>query len=72
MAVVNKMELGRELTRTLNQVNRQMEAMNKVAKEMGIESFELRDSLGHWVMPPLLSAKANLLHALAIINQRER
>ncbi len=48
MAVVNKMELGRELTRTLNQVNRQMEAMNKVAKEMGIESFELIESSGQF------------------------
>lgn len=71
MAVVNKMELGRELFRTVTAVNRQIDEVKKRAESLGIQPEEMRDENGGWVLSPLLSAKAQCLNALAIINQRD-
>ena len=72
MPVVNKMELGRELSKTVIQINRVIEDVRQQAGEMEIEAAKLRDSNGNWVMIPLLAAKAQSLHALALINQKEK
>lgn len=72
MAVANKMELGRELFRTSVLINLQIEEVKKKAKDAGIEATQLRTQDGTWVLIPLLAAKAQVLHALAIINQKER
>lgn len=72
MVVVNRMELGRELTRTLVQVNAQIEAVRREAVSMGIEAVDMKDAHGNFVLIPLLAAKAQALHALALANQRER
>ncbi len=69
MAVVNRMELGRELMRTLSQVNRQMEKVDKEASKLNISPYCLRDDGGNYMLTPLLAAKAQLLHALALINK---
>jgi len=71
MAVVNKMELGRELFRTISQINQQIDEVVKEAKTLGIQAWELRDPKGGFILAPLLAAKAQCLHALAIINQRD-
>lgn len=71
MAIVNRMELGRELTRTLVQVNQQIEAIKKNGDDRGINPYEMRDPNGNFVLVPLLSAKANLLHGLAVVNDRK-
>ena len=72
MAVVNRMELGRELTRTLVQVNAQIEAVRREAVTMGIEAVDMKDTHGNFVLIPLLSAKAQALHALTLANQKDR
>jgi len=72
MVVVNRMELGRELTRTLSQVNRQIEAVQRDAVAKGIEAVDMRDTNGNFVLIPLLAAKAQALHALTLANQRDR
>jgi hypothetical protein len=72
MAVVNRMELGRELMRTLSQVGRQMESLEKEAKKRDVSPYDLRDPMGNYMLPPLLSAKAQLLHALALVNQKDQ
>ena len=71
MAVVNKMELGRELFRAISQINEQVDEIKKRAERDGIKPIEMRYSNGEWVLVPLLAARAQCLHALAIINQRD-
>jgi hypothetical protein len=71
MAIVNKMELGRELFKTTAQINAMIDRVEKDADEMGINPIDLKDNKGNWVLVPLLSAKAQCLHALALINQRD-
>lgn len=71
MAIVDKMNLGHELVRTLSQINNQIEEVKTQAENMDIAPYRLRDTQGNWVLPPLLSAKAQCLNALAIINQRD-
>lgn len=71
MAVVNKMELGRELFRTVAAINRQIDEVKKHAETMGVRPEALRDQNGGWVLAPLLAAKAQCLGALAIINQKD-
>jgi hypothetical protein len=64
------MELGRELARTMAQINAQIEEVKKFAKSNDMTPFEIRDSNGNWIMAPLLAAKAQALHALVLVNQR--
>lgn len=70
MAVINKMELGRELFRTVAAINIQIDEVKNSAKSRGIKPEEMRDANGGWVLVPLLAAKAQCLNALAIINQK--
>lgn len=71
MAIVNRMELGRELFRASVQINAQIDEVKKKAKDLKVEPQQLRLSDGTWAMVPLLAAKAQVLHALAIINQKD-
>jgi hypothetical protein len=71
MAVINKIELGRELFRTVAAINIQIEEIKNHSKSMGIKPEEMRDAYGGWVLVPLIAAKAQCLNALAIINQRD-
>jgi hypothetical protein len=71
MPVANKMELGRELFRTLTQLKQQIEEIHKQADKAGVTPYQLRDPYGTWLLSPLLAAKAQALHALAIINQKD-
>jgi hypothetical protein len=71
MAVVNRMELGRELVRTLHQVGRQIETVERDAKKKGVSQYSLQDTNGNYMLSPLLTAKAQLLHALTLINAKD-
>lgn len=71
MAIVDKMNLGHELVRTLSQINNQIEEVKTQAEASEIAPYRLRDTQGNWILIPLLSAKAQCLNALAIINQRD-
>jgi hypothetical protein len=65
------MELGRELMRTLGQIDRQMRTVEGEASEQNTSAYCLRDTNGNYVLPSLLSAKAQILHALALINKKD-
>lgn len=67
---VSRIELGRELARSIAMINRQIEEVKKTAKMMEIEPYEVRDAKGSWVMIPLLAGKAQALHALTLVNQK--
>lgn len=70
MTAIRKMELGRELGKTVAQINSQLQTVEHDAKRRGISPHDLQDSSGNWVMVPLLAAKAQALHALVLINQK--
>lgn len=71
MAVVNRMELGRELMRTFTQVSRQIEKVEKEANKENVSPYCLKDKNDNYMLTPLLAAKAQLLHALTLINKDE-
>lgn len=71
MAVVNKMELGRELFTTISQINSLIDWVKTEAEEAKVQPIRMRDSRGDLVLIPLLVGKAQCLNALAIINQRD-
>jgi hypothetical protein len=70
MTVVRGMELGRELTKVMSQLNQFIDVEKKRAKKMGIDPATLRDTNGNLVLAPLYIAKAQTLHALVLVNQR--
>ena len=70
MTVVRGMELGRELTSTLSQVNAQIAAIRTHCVDRGMDPYQLRDQNGAYALSPLLAAKAQCLHALVLVNQR--
>jgi hypothetical protein len=66
MAEIGVVELDRELVISLNEVTEQIDALRRVAIEVGCTSYQLRDSNGGFMLAPLLVAKANILHALML------
>jgi len=52
---------------TLDEIDRQIREMDDVARAMNLETVQLRDPQGNWPLVPLLGAKAQCLHALAIL-----
>lgn len=70
MAIVHGMELGRELGRTLVQINEQINIVKVEAERLDISPFAMRDANNSYVMAPLLAAKSQILHALVLVNQR--
>lgn len=53
-------------------VERQIDVVIKEAVKMEISALEMRDNNGGFVMIPLLAARAQVLHALAILNQKDK
>jgi hypothetical protein len=70
MTVIQGMEIGRELSRTLIQINQQIDEVRKEAEKGDVSPYRLRNADGNWVLVPLLAAKAQALHALTLVNQR--
>ena len=69
MPIVNRIELGRELVKTLGHVNLQIQEVVKLAKDMECEPHAVRDTRGGFLLAPLLVSKTQLLHALVLINK---
>lgn len=61
--------LRRDTIQLLKQIDAQINEVNKRAAEMEIESYQLQDSSGNWVMTPLLLAKTQ---AYAILVQLQK
>ena len=72
MAEVRELELGRELVNALSEVEAQIQATRNVAIELGCTVYQLRDSRGGFMLAPLLHDKSQLLHALTLLNRREK
>ncbi len=65
---MNRTEIFLSNLETLtHQIDNQMEVVYKTAKSMQIEPFALRDPKGSWVMVDLMLAKAQVLHARALV-----
>lgn len=71
MPVVNRAELGREIVRAFNQVNRQIEVLEREASGQDSSVFKLQDTHGTFMMVPLIAAKAQMLHALVLLNHKD-
>jgi hypothetical protein len=71
MTVVNRTELGREIMRAFNQISRQVEVLERDAAAQNVNPYQLQDVTGAYQMIPLLTAKAQLLHSLVLINHKE-
>lgn len=70
MPAVSPIELGRELMTTLREVNVQIEEVKDRANSEGIIPYKMRDAAGNFVLAPLLVSKSQLLHSLALLNQK--
>lgn len=71
MAVVNRAELGREIMRTFSQISRQIEVLEREASGQDISPYKLQDARGDFMMVPLIASKAQLLHALVLLNHKD-
>lgn len=68
--VVSKIELGQEIVSALRDVNKQIEEVKDQAHAMDVAPYKLKDYHGDFMLSPLLASKAQLLHAVALINQK--
>lgn len=59
-----------ELVKVLQEIDTQIEEVEKYASELNIPVYTLRDANGSWVYIPLLTAKAQVLAALTQNNSR--
>jgi hypothetical protein len=71
MAVVNRVELGREIMRAFNQISRQIDVLEREAASQDVSPHKLQDLTGAYMLTPLLAAKAQLLHSLVLINHKD-
>lgn len=58
-----------EVRKTLKQVDEQIGSVMLESEKMGVEARDLRDQHGVFVLIPLISAKAQLLHTLALLQK---
>lgn len=68
---INKEALRTALMENLREINRCIAEVERQAKRMGTEPQIIRDERGTWVYPPLCVAKAQSLHALVLLNDKE-
>jgi hypothetical protein len=63
-------DLGRELALNLRQINNQMEEIRQEAEKLRTSPVAMRDANGNYIWAPLIVAKAHVLHAIVLINQK--
>lgn len=66
---VSTNELRKQTVAILRQVDAAIESVTAEALSHGIEPTDLRDSRGDWVILPLLTAKAQCLNTLVLLNE---
>jgi hypothetical protein len=64
--------LRQELMESYREVQLQIDEVKDRASIMDIRPQQLRDANGNWVYIPLLAARVQILHALVMINQKDR
>lgn len=62
-------DIAQELALCLKQVNNQMEEIRQEAVQSNIPPVKMRDANGGYIWAPLVVAKAQVLHALVLVNQ---
>jgi hypothetical protein len=59
--------LRKDTVALIQSIDAQIEAVEKRAKEMGIDPHVMQDTQGYWPMIPLLSAKAMAYNTLVML-----
>lgn len=62
--IINDDILRRDTIQLLKQIDMQIDEVNREAKKLGVQGFQLRDAQGNWVMSPLLLAKTQAYSTL--------
>lgn len=70
--VINEDILRRDTVRLITTIDAQIDEVAKEAKRMGIDSVQLRDSHGNWVLTPLLLAKAQAYGTLVLLQSNHK
>ena len=69
--IINPDILRRDTIQLLNQINAQIEEVEKAAQNMGIAPYEIRDTNNNWVMIPLLLAKTQAYYTLVQLQAKK-
>lgn len=59
--------LRKDTVALIQSIDKQIDAVEKRAKEMGIDPHLMQDTQGYWPMIPLLSAKAQAYNTLVML-----
>lgn len=70
MTIVRTSELRKELMESYRELGRVIEEVKRQSVSMEIEPHQMRDAQGNWVLAPLIVARAQILHALVLMNQK--
>jgi hypothetical protein len=72
MMEVRSIELRKELLESYRDVKRQIAEVKKMANRSGFQPEQLRNEHGDFMLAPLLVAQVQVLHALTLLNQKEK
>lgn len=64
-------EIRRELDKALAQINSQIEEIRQEAVRMAIAPVTMRDSQGNYIWAPLVVAKAQVLHGIVLMHEKD-
>lgn len=64
-------EIRRELDRALRQINSQIEEIRQEAVRTSTPPVTMRDSQGNYIWSPLVVAKAQVLHAIVLMHEKD-
>jgi hypothetical protein len=67
---VSPNELRKETVGVLNQVNAQIQEIEKNAEARGVSPHHMVDSYGAYQLSPLLMAKSQCLNTLTLLNEQ--
>lgn len=70
--VINEDILRRDTVRLITLIDAQIEEVVKEAERLGISVIKLRDSNNNWVLPPLLTAKAQAYNTLVLLQTHKK
>jgi len=70
MAVISSQILLEELAVTFTELERQINVIKAMAQAANVKAEKIQDSHGDLVLSPLLVAKAQTLHALVLLENK--
>ena len=69
--IVSPNEMRKETVHVFKQINKQIEAVEAIAAEVGCDPSEVRDGNGAFMMAPLLLGKVMAISTLVELNKSE-